>query len=113
MVIAYFLFFFFCCFPGLKIWTYWHSTNVDHLGKQPKLTPQQQNPKFPEANSIATKIFDKYAKCFEGYRMDFEPNHTKIQPDAIQLFHPPRKLPVALRTEFFERTEWYGVERWS
>jgi hypothetical protein len=48
------------------------------------------------------QIFDKYAKCFEGVGRISEPYHIKLQPDAIPVVHPPRKLPVALRNRVFD-----------
>ena len=73
--------------------------NIDHLGSaetNPTATKAQRS--LSELNS--DQIFDKYAKCFEGIGRISEPYHIKLQPDAIPVVHPPRKLPVAIGTEF-------------
>ena len=75
--------------------------NVDHLGSaetNPTATKAQSS--LSELNS--DQIFDKYAKCFEGIGRISEPYHIKLQPDAIPVVHPPRKLPVALRNRVFD-----------
>lgn len=49
------------------------------------------------------RIFDKYAKCFEGLGRISEPYHVKINANATFVVHPLRKLPSALRDRVQKR----------
>ncbi len=75
--------------------------NVDYLGStETNPTATKARSSLSELNS--DQIFDKYAKCFEGIGRISEPYHIKLQPDAIPVVQPPRKLPVALRNRVFD-----------
>ena len=75
--------------------------NVYHLESaetNPTTTKAQSS--LSELNS--DQIFDKYPNCFEGIGRISEPYHIKLQPHAIPIVHPPRKLPVVLRNRVFD-----------
>lgn len=68
--------------------------NLDHLENQQTNKEQRNSSVLGLTND---EIFSKYATCFEGLGKITEPYHIKIDPSAIPVIHPPRKIPAALR----------------
>ena len=76
---------------------------------------RQQKSELPESVTAAKsdtlegltekQIFDQYADCFTGIGCIAEPYHIKIDPEAVPVVHPPKKIPVTLRDRVKEELE--------
>ena len=81
--------------------------NIDQVGTTKCELPESVTAvKSDTLEGLTEKqIFDQYADCFTSIGCIAEPYHIKIDPGAVPVVHPPRKIPVTLRERVKEELE--------